>query len=70
MTGDVICESDIKGDEIADTFFSRCPMQAKLILGKEYEIRFIIEDIGGKGDMEFYFTQTGELALACEYGNI
>lgn len=70
MTGDVICESDIKGDEIADTFFSRCPMQAKLILGKEYEIRFIIEDIGGKGDMELYFTQTGELALACEYGNI
>jgi len=66
-TGEIVSETEITGNEIADNFFSRCPMRAEVIPGKEYEVEFTIREITGKGDIEFYFTPEGELALAVEY---
>ena len=66
-SGLTVGEAEMRGAEIADTFFSRCPLRAELTAGKEYEIEIRIEAIAGKGDMEFYFTPAGTLALAQEY---
>jgi hypothetical protein len=54
-------------EELADTFFSRCPLQARLIPGREYELEIAVDRVEGKGDMELYFTPEGDLALAAEY---
>ena len=69
-TGETVGEGRITGDGIADTFFSRCPVSARLIPGQAYTVRFTVEEIGGKGDMEFYFTPSGALALAEEYDDL
>ncbi len=66
-TGEAVSETEITGNEIADNFFSRCPMRAEVIPGREYEVEFTIKEITGKGDMEFYFIPEGDLALAVEY---
>ncbi len=66
-TGTEIAETVITGEEIADNFFSRCPLRAELTPGREYEIEMTVERICGKGDMEFYYTPEGSLALGEEY---
>lgn len=68
-TGIVLGKGTITGENIADTFFSRCPAEGKLVQGKRYEIEIVAERIEGKGDMEFYFTPAGELAIGVEYGD-
>ena len=66
-TGDVLAEGTVTGDGIGDNFFSRCPMEGRLVSGKDYNLEILVERIDGKGDMEFYFTPEGEPALAVEY---
>ena len=66
-TGALIAETRIEGDEIADTFPTRCPMSCELVQGKEYELVISAESIAGKGDMELYYTPEGDLAMAAEY---
>ena len=65
--GGTAAEAQIGPEELADTFFSRCPLRASLLPGRTYELEIVIEDIGGKGDMEFYFQPDGNLPLAFEY---
>ena len=65
--GGTAAEAQIGPEELADTFFSRCPLRASLLPGRAYELEIVIEDIGGKGDMEFYFQPDGNLPLAFEY---
>ena len=66
-SGAAAAEAEITGKDIADNFFSRCPLAAELVPGKEYELEISVLGIAGKGDMEFYFTPAGDLALAEEY---
>ena len=66
-TGAALSEETITGEKIADNFYSRCPVQARLIPGKTYQLEIAVDRIEGKGDMEFYFTPEGALALAEEY---
>lgn len=66
-TGRVLAEGTVTGDGIGDNFFSRCPMRGTLVPGKDYELEITVERIAGKGDMEFYFTPGGDLAMAAEY---
>lgn len=66
-TGELISEATVTGDEIADNFFSRCPMEATLVPGRSYDLVLSVEKIDGKGDMEFYFRPGGTLCLAPEY---
>ncbi len=66
-TGNVRAEGVLTGTDIADNYFSRCQMTGTLEAGKTYDVELRVEQIGGKGDMEFYFTPEGELALAAEY---
>lgn len=66
-TGEWVARAEMTGEEIAETFFTRCPMSCSLAEGREYELVLTAERIGGKGDMQFYFTPEGELALAAEY---
>ncbi len=66
-TGVIIAEREMSGEEIADNFFTRCPLPAELERGKEYAAEITVLSIGGKGDMEFYYTPEGSLAAAEEY---
>ena len=66
-TGEPASENVMDARDLADTFFSRCPLRARLVPGREYELEIVIDRIDGKGDMEFYFTPEGSLALAEEY---
>ena len=66
-SGETAAEGRIGPEDLADTFFSRCPLTASLVPGKAYELEIVIGEIGGKGDMEFYFQPDGSLPLAFEY---
>ena len=66
-TGTLIAEETMTADLIADDFFSRSPLKAKTEPGKQYELEVYVEKIEGKGDMEFYLTEAGELSLVLEY---
>lgn len=66
-TGEILGEGGMGPEDLADTFFSRCPLQARLIPGREYELEIAVDRVEGKGDMELYFTPEGDLALAAEY---
>ena len=66
-TREMVGEARMSAEEIADDFYSRCPLKARLVLNREYELEILIERIGGKGDLEFYYTEDSELALAAEY---
>jgi len=60
-------EGTMEAGEIADNLFSRCPISASLTPGKSYVAELTVESIGGKGDMEFYFTPEDQLSFAAEY---
>ena len=66
-TGDTLAQCVMTGQDIADNLFSRCPLSAELSPGKTYELELSVERIGGKGDMEFYFTPEDRLVMAEEY---
>ena len=63
----VLAEASMAADQLCDDFFSRCPMRARLVPGQAFELEIVIDRIGGKGDMEFYFLPDGDLALMTEY---
>lgn len=67
QTGEILGEAKIQGEKIADNFSSRCPLRASLTPGREYEVVFRVEEIRGKGDMEFYFRPDGMPAMSVEY---
>ena len=66
-TGEILGEGGMGPEDLADTFFSRCPLEAALIPGREYELEILVDRVEGKGDMELYYTPEGNLALATEY---
>ena len=66
-TGEPVGKGCITGERIADNFFSRCPIDARVVPGRSYELQILVERIDGKGDMEFYFQPDGQLTLAVEY---
>ena len=66
-TGEELAQNILTGADIADDLFSRCPLPASLIPGRTYQLELSIEQIRGKGDMEFYFTPEEKLALGEEY---
>ncbi len=66
-TREIVGEAWMSSEEIADDFYSRCPITARLVPNREYELEISIERIGGKGDLELYYNEDAKLALAVEY---
>ena len=63
----VLGENVLGPEDIADSFYSRCPLSLKLVPGREYEIRLTVERMDGRGGLGIFRAADGRIPLGLEY---